>query len=150
MDDCYLFNNVMHDPKDRRGILDVAEAVLDGEVEYHKGNIKEAFEYLHIAVKRDASLIYDEPWGWMTPARHVLGALLLEQGEVEEAETVYRKDLEQYKDNLWSLLGLHQALKKQNRSEEASSVLARFQTASERADIKIGASCLCATKLCCQ
>lgn len=150
MDDCYLFNNVMHDPKDRRGILDVAEAVLDGEVEYHKGNIKEAFEYLHIAVKRDASLIYDEPWGWMTPARHVLGALLLEQGELEEAETVYRKDLEQYKDNLWSLLGLHQALKKQNRSEEAASVLARFQTASERADIKIGASCLCATKLCCQ
>lgn len=147
---CYLFNNVMHDLKDHRGILDVAEAVLDGEVEYHKGNMKKAFENLHVAVERDTSLIYDEPWGWMTPARHVLGALLLEHGEVEEAESIYRKDLEQYKDNMWSLLGLHQALKRQNHSEEAASVLARFQKASVRADIKIGASCLCATKLCCQ
>lgn len=147
---CYMFNNVMHDPKHRRGILDVAEAVLDGEVEYHKGNTKQAFQHLRLAVERDSSLPYDEPWGWMTPARHVLGALLLEQGEVEEAERVYRKDLEQYKDNMWSLLGLHQVLKRKNRVEEASSALASFQRASVRADIKIGASCLCATKICCQ
>ena len=101
----YLHNNVMHDPENHNGILDIAEAVLNGEVEYHKGNIQDAFKYLRL-VERDISLPYDEPWGWMTPARHVLGALLLEQGETEEAEAVYRKDLKQYKNNLWSLLGL--------------------------------------------
>ena len=85
----HLFNNVMHDPEHRSGILDVAEAVLDGEVEYHKGNFQLAFKHLRLAVKHDINLPYDEPWGWMMPARHVLGALLLEQGETAEAEAVY-------------------------------------------------------------
>ena len=145
-----LHNNIMHDPKNRHGILDVAEAVLDGEVEYHKGNKKKAFEHLCLAVQRDISLNYDEPWGWMTPARHALGALLLEAGELKEAESVYREDLKQYKGNMWSLLGLQQALAKQNRSEEAAKIEAEYKKASARSDVKIGASCFCATKLCCQ
>ena len=147
---CYLFNNVVHDPEKKSGVLDVAEAVLYGEVEYFKGNKKEAFEHLRLAVQRDNSLVYDEPWGWMMPARHVLGALLLEEGELEEAERVYRQDLQQYKENLWSLLGLQQVLARQNRTQEAAATRAAFLRASARADIKIGASCFCATKLCCQ
>ena len=69
----HVSNNVVHDPEHHRGVLDVAEAVLDGELEYHK-----AFEHLRLAVKRDLNLAYEEPWGWMMPARHALGALLLE------------------------------------------------------------------------
>lgn len=126
----FLFINVLHDPEHQRGILDVAEAVLNGEVEYHKGNFKEAFEHLRLAVERDTNLQYDEPWGWMTPARHVLGALLLERGEAAAAEAVYREDLKQYQDNLWSLLGLHQALKKQQKVEEAELVFTLFQKVS--------------------
>ena len=143
-------NNLMHNADDHDGVLDVAEAVLNGELEYYQGNHQEAFKHLRLAVKRDSNLLYDEPWGWMMPARHVLGALLVEQGEVVEAEAVYREDLKQYKDNLWSLLGLYQALKQQGKMEEAESVQASFQKASTRADIKIQASCLCATKICCQ
>jgi len=147
----YLFNNVMHDPENQRGILDVAEAVLNGEVEYHKGNYQDAFKYLRLAVERDSSLAYDEPWGWMTPARHVLGALLLERGEAKEAEAVYREDLNKNKKNLWSLLGLYQALKEQKKDEkEVSAVYYMFKEASVRSDIKIGASCLCATQMCCK
>jgi tetratricopeptide (TPR) repeat protein len=146
----FFLKNVMHDPEHHSGILDVAEAVLNGEVEYHRGNFEEAFKHLRLAVKRDVSLSYDEPWGWMTPARQVLGALLLEHGgAAAEAESVYREDLKQYKENLWSLLGLHQALKQQKKTEEAVSVYARFKKASARADVEIGASCLCATKMCC-
>ena len=64
-------------------------------------------------------LPYDEPWGWMQPARHALGALLLEQGRVDEAEAVYRADLGldgtlppacQHPDNVWSLHGYHECL----------------------------------------
>ena len=146
----YLIKNLVYDPKHHGGILDVAAVVLDGEVEYHKGNIQEAFEHLHIAVERDANLRYDEPWGWMMPVRHVLGALLLEQGKAAAAEKVYREDLGRYKSNLWSLLGLHQALKQQLKITEAESVYASFKAASVRADVKIGASCLCATKTCSQ
>ena len=66
----------------------------------------------------DFGLVYDEPWGWMHPARHVLGALLLEQGHVIEAEEVYRQDLGISKsgknakcchpNNIWSLRGLEE------------------------------------------
>ena len=146
-----LHNNIMHDPVTKNGILDVAEAVLNGEVEYHKGNFDEAFKWLHTAVERDTNLVYDEPWGWMTPARHVLGALLLEHKEAAKAEEVYREDLKQYKNNMWSLLGLYQALKEQKKNEkETEEVLHLFKEASTRCDIdiNIGASCLCATKLC--
>ena len=136
----------MHN-SEHNGVLDVAEAVLNGEIEYFKGNIQQAFQHLRLAVERDLNLAYDEPWGWMMPARHVLGALLLEQGEAVEAEAVYREDLRIYKSNLWSLLGLHQALKMQQKTEEAERVDALLKVASEHADIKIQASCMCATKI---
>ena len=145
----YLFNSPMHVPENNSGILDVALAVLNGEVEYHKGNIQEAFKHLRLAVERDNNLLYNEPWGWMMPARHVLAALLLEQGEASEAEVVYREDLVKYRNNMWSLLGLYQALMMQQKKDEAELVYARFQAASTRADVKIGASCLCATKIAC-
>ena len=142
-----MFVNPMHDPVNRRGVLDVAEVVLKGEIEYRKGNYPLAFEHLRLAVKRDTNLSYDEPWGWMMPARQSLGALLLEQGEAVEAEAMYREDLKQYKNNLWSLLGLSQALGLQGRKAEAEEAKAQFEKASVRADMKIGASCLCANKL---
>ena len=67
--------------------------MLDGELEYREGNVDEAFAHLRRAVELDDTLPYDEPWGWMQPTRHALGALLLEQGRVAEAEAVYRADL---------------------------------------------------------
>ena len=146
----YLFNNILHDPEKHSGVLDIAEAVMNGEVEYHKGNIEEAFKHLHLAMERDTNLIYDEPWGWMIPVRHVLGALLLEQGRAAKAEAVYKEDLKQYKNNLWSLLGLHHALKQQGKTEEAGIVHELLNKVSVCADIPIKASCLCATKLCCK
>ena len=147
--ECRMYNNYLYDPKKPgRCLLDIAESVLNGEIEYRKGNFKQAFDHLRLAVKRDAGLIYNEPWSWMMPTRHVLGALLLEHGDVEEAEAVYREDLIQYKDNMWSLLGLHQTLKAQHKLEESQSVFEKYQKASASADIKVGASCLCATKMC--
>ncbi len=83
----YLFNNTCLD------ILAVAGAMLDGEIEYRQGRFDAAFAHLRRSVELDDNLPYDEPWGWMQPTRHALGALLLEQGQVEEAEAVYRADL---------------------------------------------------------
>ena len=83
----YLFNNSC------KSILKIADKMLNGEIEYRKQNYQQAFEYLRAAVSLDDNLKYDEPWGWMQPARHALGALLLEQGYVEEALSTYRADL---------------------------------------------------------
>ena len=74
-------------------LLEIATEMLRGEIEYRKGNFEIAFAHLRRSVELDDTLPYDEPWGWMQPTRHALGALLFEQGHVAEAEAVYREDL---------------------------------------------------------
>ena len=130
----------------------VAEAMLDGELEYRKANHDVAFEHLREAVRREDGLLYDEPWGWMQPARHALGALLLEQGHVEEAEAVYRADLglddtlsrsSQHPENVWALHGLHECLTRRGAAGDAFMIRQRLDLALARAEMPIRASCLC-------
>jgi tetratricopeptide (TPR) repeat protein len=130
----------------------VARAMLDGEVEYRRGNYDEAFRLLRRAVELDDGLPYDEPWGWMQPARHAYGALLLEQGLVAEAEAVYRADLGlddtlaracQHPGNVWSLHGYHECLIRLGKAEEAGIVMQQLRIAAARADVPIRSSCYC-------
>jgi tetratricopeptide (TPR) repeat protein len=133
-------------------LLGVAEEMLNGELDYRKGNYDAAFAHLRRSVERDDALPYDEPWGWMQPTRHALGALLLEQGHIEEAEAVYRSDLGldgklsracQHPDNLWSLHGLHECLTRRGEKIEAALIRQRLDLAVARAEIPIKASCFC-------
>ena len=142
----YLFNNTGLD------ILAVAAEMLNGEVEYRKGYVEAAFAHLRRAVELDDNLPYDEPWGWMQPTRHALGALLLEQGRVEEAEVVYRADLGldgtlprpcQHPDNVWSLHGFHECLQRLGKTSEAAIIKPRLDLALARASVTIKASCYC-------
>jgi hypothetical protein len=48
-------------------------------------------------------------------ARPALGAFLLKQGELAEAEQVYREDLKHLLNNGWSLQGLSQTPKAQGK-----------------------------------
>ena len=135
-----------------RDLLEIAAAMLDGELEYRRGNFEVAFAHLRRAVALDDALPYDEPWGWMQPTRHALGALLLEQGRVEEAEAVYRADLGydgklsracQHPENVWSLHGLHECLVRRGDTVEAPLVKARLDLALARCEVPVRASCLC-------
>ncbi|MEM0988307.1 MAG: hypothetical protein AAGK00_05460 [Pseudomonadota bacterium] len=133
-------------------LLEVAEAMLDGELEYRKGNFDDAYAHLRRSVSLDDALPYDEPWGWMQPARHALGALLLEQGRADEAEAVYRADLGldgslsracRHLENVWSLHGLHECLMRRGATAEAAMIKQRLDLAQARADVPIKASCFC-------
>jgi len=144
-----LFNNTCRD------ILQVAEQMLCGELEYHKGNRDAAFEHLRRSIELDDTLPYDEPWGWMQPTRHALGALLIEQGRYEEAEAVYRADLGldstlsracQHPGNVWSLHGLHECLTHRGETVEAAQVKLQLDKAVARAEVPIRASCFCRRK----
>lgn len=126
-----------------RTVLQVARPMLEGELEYRRGNHERAFELLGDAAKRDDALHYDEPWGWMMPVRHALGALLLEQGRVAEAEQVYRADLERHRENGWALHGLVECLRRSGREALAREMDERFRAAWVRADVEIHASCYC-------
>ena len=114
-----------------------------------------AFQRLRDAIALEDALPYDEPWGWMQPVRHALGALLLEQGHVKEAEAVYRADLglggnlsraQVHPDNVWSLRGLNTCLARQGAtdSNEARLIAQRLALAEARADAAIRVSCFCA------
>jgi len=142
----YVFNNTCLD------ILAIAAAMLDGEIEYRRGELDAAFGHLRRSVELDDGLPYDEPWGWMQPARHALGALLLEQGEVEEAEAVYRADLGldatlsracQHPENVWSLHGLHECLLRRGKTAEAAILKPRLDLAAARAEVPVRSSCFC-------
>ena len=149
-------------PEDRRlhnvlcvDQLAVAEAMLEGEIEYRKGNYDLAYRRLRDAVALEDALPYDEPWGWMQPTRHALGALLLEQGHVDDAEAVYREDLglggdltraQIHPDNVWSLRGLNDCLTARgaDKSIEGRLIAQKLALAEARADGRVGASCYCA------
>ena len=135
-----------------RDLLEIAQAMLDGELEYRRGNHEVAFTHLRRSVELDDALPYDEPWGWMQPTRHALGALLLEQGRVAEAEAVYRSDLGldgklnracQHLDNLWSLHGLHECLTRRGEAVEAALIKQRLELALARSEVPVKASCFC-------
>ena len=82
---------------------------------------------------------------WMQPIRHSLGALLLEAGRIEEAEGVYRADLDRHADNVWSLHGLAECLRRKGQAGEAQAVEASFAKVAEYADVTIRSSCFCRT-----
>ena len=141
-----FFNNPAH------CILAVGEKMLDGELEYHKGNHQRAYEHLRESVRRDDNLEYIEPWAWMHPPRHALAALLLEQGHCEEAEEVYRDDLgltgriqrcAQHPDNVWSLHGLAECLQRRGEERELPAIRAKLARALSLADVPIASSCMC-------
>lgn len=142
----YVFNNTCLD------ILAVAAEMLAGEIEYRVGNHDRAFAHLRRSIELDDGLPYDEPWGWMQPTRHAYGALLVEQGHVEEAEAVYRADLGldgslarayQHPDNVWSLHGFHECLMRLGKHEEMQMIKQRLDLAIARADVTIESSCYC-------
>jgi hypothetical protein len=88
----------------------------------------------------------------MQPARHALGALLMEQGHLEEAEAVYRADLGldqtlsracQHLGNVWSLHGLHECLTRRGETVEVRLIKPQLDQALARAEVPVYASCYC-------
>ncbi|KAF2829369.1 hypothetical protein CC86DRAFT_464991 [Ophiobolus disseminans] len=133
-------------------VLRVGIAMLDGELEYRKGNYALAFTHLETAIARDDALTYAEPWPWMMPTRHAYAALLMEQDRVEDAAAAYKADLgfddtlpraRQHPNNIWALHGYHECLVKLGRSDEAGIVAQQLRIAAAVADVEVGSSCYC-------
>jgi len=144
-----FFNNTA------RSTLSVGEKMLEGELEYHKGNYDVAFAALRESVHRDDNLEYTEPWAWIHPPRHALAALLAEQGHHAEAEEVYRTDLglngtlqrcAQHPDNVWALHGLVECLRLRGDTDERPVFEKKLAAALAKTDVPVTSSCLCRTR----
>ncbi len=120
-------------------VLRIAPEVLAGEIAAARGQFDQAVAYLEKAVRLEDALIYTEPAEFHQPPRLSLGAILLESGRPEEAETVFWEDLRRNRNNGWALYGLMQAMRAQNKDDQAALIEARFKKAWERADVTLTA-----------
>ena len=123
-----------------KDVLAIAVPIVQARIADAEHHRKDAASLLRQAVAAEDRLAYDEPKNWFFPARHLLGAQLLQAGNATEAEIVYREDLRQNPANGWALYGLSAALKAQGKTQEAEKVAKQFKIAWQNADILLTAS----------
>lgn len=114
--------------------LDLAENILDARIAAAKGDHAQEISYWGEAVEVQDKLYYGEPPEWFYPVRESLGGALLLGGQPEQAEVVFRADLEQNPRNPRSLFGLLNALEAQKKHDAAEEVRREFQAAWKNAD----------------
>jgi tetratricopeptide (TPR) repeat protein len=132
-------------PEDRRfrrrnmakSVLDIPRYVLKAKFNsIAKTNESNATvrRYLVEAVAIQDELHYAEPPDWPIPVREALGAALLRMELAEDAEKVFRKDLEINRRNPRSLFGLMESLKAQGKTHAAEAVQQQFEAAWRNAE----------------
>jgi tetratricopeptide (TPR) repeat protein len=126
-----------------KGLIDLADKTLLGEILYREGRIDAAIANLTEATGLEEQLPYTDPPLWTIPTRHALGATLMDSRRFKDAESVFREDLRRHLENGWSLYGLARSLRMQGKLAEAAITTARFQEAWTHADFKISSSCCC-------
>jgi tetratricopeptide (TPR) repeat protein len=120
--------------------LRIAPEIVAGEIAARRKDWDAATRHLERATRYEDSLIYQEPADWSAPVRQHLGAVLLEAGRADEAETVFWEDLRRNPENGWSLFGLKQALEAQGKTAEAAAIAERFRKAWKDADITLASA----------
>jgi len=121
-------------------LLEIASELLTGQIAFSNNNFSIASRHFEAAVNLQDSLPYTEPPFWYYPARQSLGNSLMKEGKISAAENVYRRDLQDYPRNGWSLFGLSLALEAQGKTEEAEEVNKKFRLIWQLSDIKLEAS----------
>lgn len=118
-------------------VLTLAMHALMGEIEEAKGNLDAAITHYGHAVEFQDNLNYTEPPDWSQSIRMYLGAALLKANRAEEAEAVYRKDLEWNQQNGWATFGLAQALRAQGKIQDAVIAERQFKSLWRNADVTL-------------
>jgi tetratricopeptide (TPR) repeat protein len=121
-------------------LLDIANELLLGQIEFSKSNFSLASKHFVTAVDLQDTLPYTEPPFWYYPSRQSLGNSLMKEGKASSAENVYKRDLKDYPRNGWSLYGLTLALKEQGKLEEAEEAHKKFKHIWQLSDINLKAS----------
>jgi tetratricopeptide (TPR) repeat protein len=120
-----------------RAVLAVADADLAARIASAKGDRAGAVAALTRAVAAEDKLNYNEPPDWLLPERERLGAELLAAGRADQAEKVFRADLERNVGNPRSLYGVWRSLEAQKKGDVAGARKA-FETAWAAADVTLG------------
>ena len=123
-------------PNTAAAVLAIAQPVLAGEIALARKQHDAAIAHFDRAIRLEDALVYTEPAEWHYPPRQALARALMAAGRFAEAETVYWEDLKRHPENGWSLRGVAEALRAQNKMEQAALVDARLKKAWARSDVK--------------
>lgn len=112
-----------------RSVLQIGLADLDARISRVKNDSQSEIAHWRRAVELQDKLHYMEPPEWHYSVREPLGGALLRSGKPEEAEAVFRRDLELHPRNGRALFGLLEALKMQQKPVAADWVKKEFREA---------------------
>lgn len=121
-------------------VLQVAVAMLRGELALARGQRTTGLAALRAAVAAEDRLNDNAPPDWPLPVRPYLGAALLDARRPKDAVIVYWQDLARYPDNGWSLHGLARAQRAMKQPGAAADSERRFSAAWQWADVELAAS----------
>jgi tetratricopeptide (TPR) repeat protein len=120
--------------KDLPPQLEVARLELEGYLDVHRGKVDRGLELLRKAAGLEAALIYTEPPAYPRPVVEMLGRAALGVRNYKEAESAYRKALEQEPGSGRALYGLAQSLDGLERRGDAVAARLGFTRAWSSAD----------------
>lgn len=118
----------------------VAEHLLKGSIALTEKKYTEAIAAFIKAVSTEENMIYNEPRDWLLNPKHYLGNAYLDNNQPVEAEKIFKKDLLNNNENGWALYGVYQALLSQKKNAKAQIMLAKYQKAFIKADVKLHAA----------
>lgn len=121
-------------------LVQIALKVLSAGMAAQQQHTDAAITLLQEAVAMEDKLNYNEPPDWFFSVRHYLGAVLLDADKFSDAETVYRKDLQTWRNNGWALMGLYKSLIAQHKIAEAQQAKSAFDAAWRYADMELTSS----------
>ncbi|HWO30134.1 MAG TPA: hypothetical protein VNO32_15180 [Candidatus Acidoferrum sp.] len=116
-------------PNKSRDILEIASDVLAAKLAMARNERSQAIAQLQNAVAIQDHLKYAEPPSWFYPVRESLGAALFLDGQISEAEQIFREDLQRNPRNPRSLFGLLQALRSSGKAYDAGFVKSQLNNA---------------------
>ena len=138
--DTQEISNLVKAGQPSRKLLEIAENLLQGQIDFMEGDFEASINNFKKAVALQDDLPYTEPPFWYYPTRQSLGRVLIKAGKLEEAEAVFKKDLEGYPRNGWSMFGLYKVLEIQGKTEEAKQYKDKFDIIWQLSDIKLESS----------
>jgi tetratricopeptide (TPR) repeat protein len=117
--------------------LEVARSSLAGTIAAQQGDLTAAITELNTAWKLANNLSYSEFGNWFSAIGYSLGQILLQADRPQEAEVIYRQELDRYPENGWSLSGLAASLQAQGQNEAAAAIKQRSIAAWKYSDFNI-------------
>ena len=110
-------------------VVKVPENLLTAAIAKAKKDSQTAIDALNKAVAAEDALNYSEPPSWFPTVRPALGRVLLADRQLEEAEKIFRADLNRSPRDGRALAGLRDTLKAQGRDYDALQLDEQYRAA---------------------